>query len=139
MASAGEIDRLIELLEPTHLIQLRATLQERAVQHARDALSKDDTNETRTAPATSLNSLAFTLCQLGRHDEELGLRAETTVRWKNLSQLDPDQHNVTYQRARDRLAASYSEQGREPDAAWRAEKDLAHRLAPELSPPERST
>ncbi|MGH3926410.1 MAG: hypothetical protein ACRDTT_26700, partial [Pseudonocardiaceae bacterium] len=86
--------------------------------------------------ARSLTNLAIMLCQLSRHDEELELRAEATVWWRILSQLDPDQHKDAYQRARDQLAASYSQHGQESDAAWQAEEDLAHRLELGMAPPD---
>ncbi|MGH4002216.1 MAG: hypothetical protein ACRDTJ_32650 [Pseudonocardiaceae bacterium] len=78
--------------------------------------------------ATSLNNLAITLCESGRHVEELALRTEVAVRWRTLSQLNPDEHDDAYQRERERLAGHFSQHGQEPDAAWRAEEDLAHRL-----------
>jgi len=66
--------------------------------------------------ATSLNNRVITLCQLGRHDEELELRTEVVVRWRVLARLDPDQHQDTYQRERDRLAGHFAKHDREPDA-----------------------
>ena len=165
---------MIDLLQPTQLHHLHTALQACAVQHARNALARNDTNDARAALATSLNSLgtglrelgryrealtafeealglwrelaereparhtpdlatslnnvANTLCQRGRHHEELELRAEATARWRMLAQLNPDEHNDAYQRARDQLAASYSQHGHEPDAAWRAEENLARKL-----------
>ena len=77
--------------------------------------------------AHSLNNLAITLCGLDRHDEELELRTEAVLQWGILARLDPDQHDDAYQRERNRLAGHFSEHDREPDAAWRAEEDLAHR------------
>ena len=58
------------------------------------------------------------------------------MRWRILSQLDPDEHEDAYQRERDRLASSYSKHGHEPDAAWRAEETAAHRLGLETPPPD---
>ena len=81
--------------------------------------------------AHSLHNLAIALCGLGRHDEELELHTEAVLQWGILARLDPDQHEDTYQRERNRLAGSFAEHDREPDAAWRAEEDLAHRLGRE--------
>ena len=76
----------------------------------------------------SLHNLAIALCGLGRHDEELELRTEAILQWGILARLDPDQHDDAYQRERNRLAGSFAQHDREPDEAWRAEEDLAHRL-----------
>ena len=220
VVTAHGVGRLLDLLEPTQFTHLRATLQQLAVQHAREALNEDDTEKTRAALARSLinlgaslwelgrhrealdaheeavglwrdlaaqeptrhtpalaasltilgnslrelgrhrealdaheeavglrrdlaaqeptrhtpdlaqslNNLANTLCGLGRHDEELELRTEAVLRWRILVRLDPDQHQDAYQREQDRLAGHFAKHDREPDAAWRAEEDLAHRL-----------
>ena len=100
---------------------------EEAVGLRRDLATQNPARHTPDL-ANSLDNLANTLCGFGRHDEELELCTETVVRWRILVRLDPDQHQDAYQREQDRLAGHFAKHDREPDAAWRAEEDLAHRL-----------
>jgi len=56
VVTAPETERLLALLEPTQLTHLRAALQQLAVQHAREALDEDETEETRAPLAESLRA-----------------------------------------------------------------------------------
>ncbi len=111
------------------------TVFEEAVNLWRGLTTQQPARHTPTL-VLSLNNLALTLCQLDRHDEELELRTEATVHWRMLAQLHPDGHEDTYQHARDRLAGNYSKHGHEPNAAWQAEENLAHRLGLVTTPPK---
>jgi tetratricopeptide (TPR) repeat protein len=124
-ASLGVLERYPEALAP-----LKET-----VGLQRDLATQQPPPPTPPHPTPRYN-WATTLCQLGRHDEELTLRTEATVRWGILARLDPDEHHDAYQRARDRLVDSYSKHGHKPGAAWEAEENSRTRLEAGMTPPK---
>ena len=90
--SAQQTERLLELLERTQFTHLRAALHRCVVQHAREALGADDTENTRVALATVLHNLGIRLWALGRYREALHAHEEALGLRRKLAQQEPARH-----------------------------------------------
>ncbi|MGH3569491.1 MAG: tetratricopeptide repeat protein [Pseudonocardia sp.] len=136
---AAEIDRLLDLVDPTQFRRLELALRELAVACARQRLAEDDNLDARAHLAFSLNNYGAILRELGRHREALTVTTEAVELRRGLAASEPARHILDLAFSLNNYGAILRELGRHREALTVTTEAVELRRGLAASEPARHT